>query len=179
LPILTRLFLSDCNIGDDGCVALVSALEQNTSLLYLDLSNNDCVSERSYLALAESLSEIKVLKRVDLSWCSGLPSAMPLLLAGLRKNTSLFRFHVANCAPSSVPPTTEDTFRYAGGWRQEMERLGYRNRYRSRFLTFIRTPEETHRPRGLWPQALARVATFPDVTFEVLRSQNQLGILEV
>jgi hypothetical protein len=80
---------------------------------------------------------------------------------------------VAGGAPSSVPPTTEETARCAGGWMQEMERLGYRNR----FLIFIRTPEGTHRPRGVWPHALARVAAFPDVIFEVIRSQTQLGVL--
>jgi Ran GTPase-activating protein (RanGAP) involved in mRNA processing and transport len=36
LPNLTRLYLGQCGIGDDGFIALVSALEQNTSLLHLD-----------------------------------------------------------------------------------------------------------------------------------------------
>jgi hypothetical protein len=90
---------------------------------------------------------------------------MPLLLAGLRKNTSLFRFHVVNCAPSLVPPTSEETSRCAGGWMQEIEYL----RYRNRFLPLIRLPA-----RGVWPRALARVATLPDVIFEVLRSKPSL-----
>jgi Ran GTPase-activating protein (RanGAP) involved in mRNA processing and transport len=169
LPNLTHLSLFNCRIDDDGFTALVSALQQNTSLLHLDLRTTS-FSERAYLALAESLLEIKVLQRIDLAWCTGLASAMPLLLAGLRKNTSLFRFHVAGCAPSSVPPTPEDNARCAGGWMQEMERLGYRNR----FLPLIRAPEESVPPRGLWPHALARVATLPDVIFEVLRSKTGL-----
>jgi Ran GTPase-activating protein (RanGAP) involved in mRNA processing and transport len=37
LPNLTRLSLSYCGIGNDGFMALVSALEQNSSLLHLDL----------------------------------------------------------------------------------------------------------------------------------------------
>jgi hypothetical protein len=53
---------------------------------------------------------------------------------------------------------------------QEMERVGYRNR----FLPLIRAPEERLPPRGVWPPALARVATLPDVLFEVLRSQPKL-----
>jgi hypothetical protein len=101
LPNLTRLSLWDCDIGDDGFITLISAQEQNTSLLQLDLCNND-ESELAFLALAESLPEIKVLHRVDFDWCKGLASAMPLLLAGLRKNTSFFRFQVRSCAPSSV-----------------------------------------------------------------------------
>jgi Ran GTPase-activating protein (RanGAP) involved in mRNA processing and transport len=115
LPNLTCLSLYSCGIGDDGFIALMSALEQNTSLLHLDLRHNSGISERAFLTLAESLSEIKVLQRVDLRWCTGLASAMRLLLVGLRKNTSLFRIQVANCAPSSVPPTPEETARCAGG----------------------------------------------------------------
>jgi Ran GTPase-activating protein (RanGAP) involved in mRNA processing and transport len=64
LPNLTCLNLSGCGIDDDGFITLVSALEQNTSLLHLDLRSNS-VSERAFLALAESLPEIKVLQRVD------------------------------------------------------------------------------------------------------------------
>jgi Ran GTPase-activating protein (RanGAP) involved in mRNA processing and transport len=170
LPNLTRLSISSCGIGDDGCIALVSALEQNASLLQLDLRDNHRVSERAFLALAESLPEIKVLQRVDFSWCIGLASAMSLLLAGLRENTSLFRFHVDDCAPHLVPPTPEETARSAGGWMQEMEHLGYRNRFR----TFIRVSKERLPPRGVWSHALARVSILPDVIFEVLRSKPSL-----
>jgi hypothetical protein len=148
----------------------VSALEQNTSLLHLDLRSYLNFSERAFLALAESLPEIKVLQRIDFRWCTGLAPAMPLLLAGLRKNTSLFRFDVAGCAPSVVPPTPREIARCAGGWMQEMELLGYRNR----FLAFLRTPEVIERPRSVWPHALARAATFPDAIFEVLRSKPKL-----
>jgi hypothetical protein len=120
--------------------------------------------------LAESLPGINVLQRVDFRWCTGLASAMPLLLIGLRKNTSLFRFHVANCAPSSVPPTPAETAKCAGGWMQEMERLGYRNRFR----ILVRAPKERLPPRGVWSRALARVAALPGVIFEVLRSKPSL-----
>jgi hypothetical protein len=167
---LTRLTLSKCGIDDDGFIALMSALEQNTSLLQLDLRQAHGLSERAFLALAESLPEIKVLQRVDFRWCRGLASAMPLLLSGLRTNTSLFRLHVAICAPHLVPPTPEETARCAGGWMQEIERLGYRNRFRA----LIRAPKERLPPRGVWPHALARIATLPDVIFEVLASNPKL-----
>jgi hypothetical protein len=173
LPNLTRLYLYNCYVGDDGFIALVSALWQTTSLLHLDLRqshHSPGFSEPALLALAESLREIKVLQQFDLRWSPGLSSAVSLLLAGLRKNTSLFRFHVSGCTPCSVPPTTEETVKYAGGWMQEMVYLGYRNR----FLTFIRMPEETLPPLGVWPHALARVAILPDVIFEVLRSKRSL-----
>jgi hypothetical protein len=93
------------------------------------------------------------LQGVDLSWCTGLASAMPLLSAGLRKSTSLFRFHVADCAsyalppsdvPPSVAPTTEETARCVS-WMQEMERYGDRNYC----LFFIRAPNERLPHRGV------------------------------
>jgi Leucine-rich repeat (LRR) protein len=172
LPNLTRLYLSDDSIGDDGFIALILALKQNTSLLQLDLRYHGGYgfNERTYVVLAESLPEIKVLQQLDIGWGESLASAMPLLLAGLRKNTSLFRFNVSNCAPSSVPPTFEETTRCAGGWMQEMERFGHRNR----FLPLIRAPNERLPPRGVWPRALALVATLPDVLFGVLRSKPSL-----
>jgi Ran GTPase-activating protein (RanGAP) involved in mRNA processing and transport len=170
LPNLTHLSLYDCDVSDDGFIALMSALEQNKSLLHLDLRSN--LGHRAFLALAESLPEIKVLQRLDVKWdrFGNIGFAMPLLLEGLRKNTSLFRFHVDGCAPVWFPPTTEDTPKFAGGWMQEVERLGYRNYFRS----LIRAPKDRLPPRGVWSQALARVTTLPDVTFEVLRSNPKL-----
>jgi Ran GTPase-activating protein (RanGAP) involved in mRNA processing and transport len=170
LPNLTRLSLSRCGIGDDGFIALLSALEQNTSLLHLDLRNNYDFSELAFLALAETLPQIKVLQEVHFYWCPGLVSAIPLLLEGLHNNTSLFRVCVNNCAPSSFPPTAAETSRCAGSWMQEMNRVGYRNR----FLSMIRAPKERLSPRGVWPHALARVATIPAIIFEVLRSKPSL-----
>jgi Ran GTPase-activating protein (RanGAP) involved in mRNA processing and transport len=170
LPNLTRLSLYNCGIGDDGFMELVSALEQNTSLLQLDLRQYHGLSDRAFLALAESLPEIKVLQRVDIYWCTGLASAMPLLLAGLRQNTSLFRCHVDGCAKYVAPPEPRETARCAGGWKQEMERLGYRNRFRP----LIRAPKEKLPPSGVWSHALARVGTLPDAIFDVLCSKPSL-----
>jgi hypothetical protein len=93
-----------------------------------------------------------------------------LILGGNAQEYKLVSYHVANCAPSSVPPTTGDTAKCAGGWMREMERLGYRNRFRP----LIRAPKERLPPRGVWPHALARVATLPDVIFDVLRSKPSL-----
>jgi hypothetical protein len=115
LPNLTSLSLSYCTIGEDGLIALVSALEQNSSLLHLDLRYANICNEQAFLTLAESLPGIKVLQQLDVDWSPGLASAMPLLLVGLRKNTSLFHFHVGGCAPTSVPPTKEETAECAGG----------------------------------------------------------------
>jgi hypothetical protein len=54
---------------------------------------------------------------------------------------------------------------------QEMEYLGYRNRFRP----LIRAPEESLPPCGIWPHALARVASLPaDVIFRVLCSKPSL-----
>jgi Ran GTPase-activating protein (RanGAP) involved in mRNA processing and transport len=170
LPNLTRLSLVECGIGDDGFIALVSALEQNNSLLRLNLRGNFGFSKRPFLALAESLPEIEGLQRIDLNWSEGLGSAMPSLLAGLRKNTSLFCFHIEKTAPYFAPLLCGEAFRFAGGWMQEMECVGYRNRC----LTLMRVPKDRLPPRCVWSHALAQVATRPDVIFEVLRSQPNL-----
>jgi hypothetical protein len=122
------------------------------------------------LALADSLPEIKALQRIDFSWCSDLGSAMPLLLEGLRKNTSMFRFHVADDAHGPFLTGRKERERCVRSWMQETKHFGYRNRC----LSLIRTPEETHQPRGIWPPALARVAAFPDDIFQVLRSKPKL-----
>jgi hypothetical protein len=45
--------------------------------------------------------------------------------------------------------------------------------YRNRFPPLIR-PKEKLPPRVVWPQALARAATLPNVIFEVLRSKPSL-----
>jgi hypothetical protein len=152
-------------------------LEQNTSLLHLDLRHDTPgLSERTCLALAESLPKIKVLQRLNFRWSTGLASALPLLLAGLRKNTSLLRIQAAlgYSTLSLVPPSPAETSRFAGGWMQEMERLGYRNRFRS----LIRAPSERLPPLGVWPRALSRVASLPDAIFEVLRSKPSLVLSE-
>jgi hypothetical protein len=81
---------------------------------------------------------------------------MPLLVAGLHQNTSLFLFHVADCAPLFVP---EEMAKFAGGWIQDMERVVYR----TRFPPLIRAPKERLPPRGIRPHALAWVAPLPDV----------------
>jgi Ran GTPase-activating protein (RanGAP) involved in mRNA processing and transport len=53
LPNLTRLSFSNCGIGDDGFIALVSALEQNTSLLQLEQLDlpNYLLSELAFFCL--------------------------------------------------------------------------------------------------------------------------------
>jgi Ran GTPase-activating protein (RanGAP) involved in mRNA processing and transport len=172
MPNLKYLSLSFCGLDDDGFITLISALKQNNALLHLDLRHNYGVSERTFLALAESLPEMQFLQRVDFRWSTGLKSIMPLLLAGLRKNTNLFRFHVETRSSSIfVPPLTEEEMsRCDGSWVQEVERLGYRNR----FLPLLRALKERLPPPGVWCRALARVAILPDVIFEVLRSKPNL-----
>jgi hypothetical protein len=135
----------------------------------LDLrDNNDVVSERVFLALAESLPEIKVLQRVDFSCCSGLPSAVPLVLAGLRQNSSLFPFHVTNCAISSVPPTPEEWAKCAGGSSIRLKdppedpTLGGRiQEFRSKLLPFASTDRETIQDRA---ELMRELGTFTVAT---------------
>jgi Ran GTPase-activating protein (RanGAP) involved in mRNA processing and transport len=170
LPHLTRLSLRWCQFGDDGLEEFASMLERNETMLELDLLWNDDLTERGFLALANSLPDIKVLQRIDFSWCAGLASAMPLVLEGVRDNTSLWRFNLSNWAPDEFPPTAEDTSKCAGGWMQEMQYFGYRNR----FLPLVRAPSGNGAPRSLWSHALAKVATQPAVVYSYLRAGPDL-----
>jgi hypothetical protein len=61
LPSLKCLSLFDCDISDDGFVALVSALEENETLETVGLKIND-FNVRGYLALALSLPNINRLR---------------------------------------------------------------------------------------------------------------------
>jgi Ran GTPase-activating protein (RanGAP) involved in mRNA processing and transport len=178
LPHLT--WLSVGGFGDDGLVNLVSALETNQALNELDLTSNhmDIIhysghfSERGFLALANSLPEIRQLKRIHFQFCPGLISAMPSLLEGLRANTSVIQFDIARSFLTSMddphfPLTDLDTSKYSGDWMIQMQFFGFRNR----FISMIRPPFETAPPLGLWAPALAKVSKMPDVLFYVLRSK--------
>jgi Ran GTPase-activating protein (RanGAP) involved in mRNA processing and transport len=88
MPNLKELNLGWCRIGDDCIFAVVSALEQNTGLQILDLKHNR-FGERGFMALVESLPNIKGLQQMTIATNAGFQSTQPLLLEGFRKNTSL------------------------------------------------------------------------------------------
>jgi hypothetical protein len=67
-------------------------------------------------------------------------------------------------------PTIRDTNSCTGDWKQELQFLGYRNR----FLPSVSAPFETNLQRGLWSHTLAKVATLPDVLYYALRSKPGL-----
>jgi Ran GTPase-activating protein (RanGAP) involved in mRNA processing and transport len=159
MPNLKQLDLGLCGIDDDGFVALVSALEQNTSLQILELPYNH-FTERGYMALAESLPNIKGLQQINIAAYGGFPSTtLPFLLEGFRKNTSLVEVTMnANDAPRD--------------FRQEIIALGHRNRFYP--LLKASDPPGTSPRLGIWSRALAKVATEPDVLFHVLRNKPNL-----
>jgi Ran GTPase-activating protein (RanGAP) involved in mRNA processing and transport len=159
MPSLKRLDLSVCHIDDDGFVALVSALEQNTSLQIIDFNYND-IGERSVMALAEILPNIKGLQQISITTIAGFESTtLPFLLEGFRENTSLVEVGIRTidgCEP---------------GWSQELKCLGKRNR----FTPLLKASDPPTSPRlGIWSLALAKVATEPDVLFHVLRNKPKL-----
>jgi Ran GTPase-activating protein (RanGAP) involved in mRNA processing and transport len=93
IPNLQELDLFRCGIEDDGIGALVLALEQNTSLQILNLAGNN-FGEQGFMALAESLPNIKGLQQIGFTDNAGLRTTLPLILAGFRKNTSLVKVHI-------------------------------------------------------------------------------------
>jgi hypothetical protein len=107
LPHLKRLSLAGCNrIGDAGFAVLLSALERNKALVELRLG---CFSERSFLAFANSLPAIKALEHIEIRRSLGLAAAIPSMLEGLRKNTSLVDVEILGGTLYQFPPTIRDT----------------------------------------------------------------------
>jgi Ran GTPase-activating protein (RanGAP) involved in mRNA processing and transport len=158
MPSLKRLHLGFCGIGDDGFVAVVSALEQNTSLQILELQYN-LIAERGYMALAESLPNIKGLQQINFSVNACFQSTtVPLLLEGFRKNTSLVEVVILGCLRVDC--------------LQEIKFLGHRNRFAS--LLKASDPPVASPPLGIWSRALAKVATEPDILFHVLCNKPKL-----
>jgi Ran GTPase-activating protein (RanGAP) involved in mRNA processing and transport len=159
MPSLKRLDLGWCGIDDDGVVALVSALEQNTSLQILSLVDN-CFGERSFRALAESLPNIEGLQQIKFTtYGVNLSTTIPLLLEGFRKNTSLVEVDILGF-----------TF---GEWSQEIKLLVHRNRFTP--LLKASDPPGASPWLGIWSRALAKVATEPDALFSVLRNKPKLA----
>jgi Ran GTPase-activating protein (RanGAP) involved in mRNA processing and transport len=156
---LKRLDLGWCGIDADGIAALVSALEQNTSLQILDVRQNH-FGERGYMALAESLPKIKGLQEINISayWVFPL-TTLPFLLEGFRKNTSLVEVNIFGSGA-------------LGDFSQEIKVLGHRNRFSP--LLKDSDPPDASPQLGIWSRALAKATTEPDVLFYVLRNKPKL-----
>jgi hypothetical protein len=158
MPSLKRLHLAGCGIEDDGLVALVSALEQNSSLKCLCLAGH-YFGERGFKALAESLPNIKGLQEINFLAHVGFESTtLPLLKEGFRKNTSLVKVAIDQCE--------------RGEWSRELKFLGHRNQFNP--LLKASDPPDTSSQLGIWCRALTKVATEPDVLFHVLRNKPKL-----
>lgn len=169
LPFLRRISLAGCDVEDDGIAVLVSALERNNSLMDLELQWQG-FSDSRYLSLAASLPKIKTLQRLGVSWRGGIASAMPSLIKGLRKNTSLVQVDIVGCSPLIFPLSATNMNQFVGDWMQEIQSLGYRNRFRP----LVRASVDAAPPLGLWSYALTKVAALPDALFYVLRSKPSL-----
>jgi Ran GTPase-activating protein (RanGAP) involved in mRNA processing and transport len=169
LPHLERLSLAGCSITDDGFVALLSALERNDTLLFLDL-RRAAFSRQAYSTLSGSLPRINALQQICMDCCSQLVSEMGSMYNGLDGNTSIVQVTLEDGAPDTFPPSPEDEGRCSGGWMQSMQYLADRNR----FLSLLRATLDDPPPRGLWPHALAKVAARRDILMYVLGSKPNL-----
>jgi Ran GTPase-activating protein (RanGAP) involved in mRNA processing and transport len=158
MPSLKELQQVSCGIRDDGFVTLMSALEQNTSLQILDLGWNT-FGERGFMALAESLPNMKGLQQIKMFHpCVCGPSTLPLLLEGFRKNTSVVEAKSGYLLQE---------------WSRELKFLGRRNQF-TPLLKASQPPGSTSPQLGIWSLALAKVATVPDVLFHVLCNKPKL-----
>jgi Ran GTPase-activating protein (RanGAP) involved in mRNA processing and transport len=157
VPHLKQFCIDDCGVDDEGLQEIASALERNNTLEAIALEGND-FSEAGLSALARSLPNIQTLDSIDLTWNDSVSASMPLLMEGLRKNKSL-RYIFFDGGST-------------GEWTQELEFLEHRNR----FHRLIPSPEslDAERNMGVWSNALASVATRPDVLFHALCSKPQL-----
>jgi Ran GTPase-activating protein (RanGAP) involved in mRNA processing and transport len=89
-----------CDIEDDGFVALVSALEQSTSLQIIMLKDN-AFGERGFMALAKELSHNQRIAANRLQGVCELSIDQAVIDGGLsKKNTSLLevRIEISGCA---------------------------------------------------------------------------------
>jgi hypothetical protein len=148
---------------DDGFVALVSALEQNTSLQILFLEYND-FGERGFSALAKSLPNIKGLQKIGFmanEFQANFQSTMLLLMEGFRKNTSLVEFNIEI-----------NDVAYREEWSVELKFFGQRNRFTP--LLKASDQQDASPQLGIWSRALANAATEPGVLFHVLRNKPNL-----
>jgi Ran GTPase-activating protein (RanGAP) involved in mRNA processing and transport len=157
LPCLTHLCLSECNIFDDGLVALMLALEENDTLEVLGLDENT-FSARGYLALASSLPKIKGLRKIYFPCTTSDPSVMSAMLEGFRENTSLHEVNISGGEQGK-------------DWLQQVTFFTDRNKFR-RLLQDSDTDDRAS--LGIWSRALGSVATQPDVLFHVLTSKAGL-----
>ena len=64
----TFVSLMGMSISDDGAVALAQALQHNSTLLQVDLSENS-ISDDGAVALAQALRHNSTLKELHLSKC--------------------------------------------------------------------------------------------------------------
>lgn len=66
-PVLRRLVLEGCNIGNRGASSLAEALISNRSLTHLGLSGNE-IGDQGACALGSMLFKNDTLLELDLSW---------------------------------------------------------------------------------------------------------------
>ena len=96
---ITRLILNKCEIPDFGGMALAQALQNNATLVELQISANQ-LSDAAAAAFGKTLQMNSTLEQLDLSW-NNIKVAVRLLLAPL----TLFAQHVQqsdNMIPSTL-----------------------------------------------------------------------------
>ena len=97
----TLVVLSYCRIDEEGAILLTSGLEENKSLVRINLSGNN-INTNGAAALASMLEVNKSLKKLDLSKnrLTGTEGALRLIIA-LEHNKTLKKLILSSeCEPS-------------------------------------------------------------------------------
>ena len=86
--VLTKLWLSQCDIGDEAAAAVAKGLRENRSLRLLDLGEND-ISDAGVVALAEAVSDNTSIAELRLQGNSVGDDGAEALATMLKKNRTL------------------------------------------------------------------------------------------
>ncbi|XDV26491.1 hypothetical protein PO909_030197 [Leuciscus waleckii] len=87
---LEKLWLNGCNITDEGCAALTSALGSNSHLRELDLTGNIRIGDKGLTLLSDGLKDPHCkLEKLRLSGCNITAEGCAALTSALRSNSHL------------------------------------------------------------------------------------------
>eukprot|EP01028_Stygiella_incarcerata_P014526 TRINITY_DN977_c0_g2_i3.p1 TRINITY_DN977_c0_g2~~TRINITY_DN977_c0_g2_i3.p1 ORF type:complete len:562 (+),score=135.21 TRINITY_DN977_c0_g2_i3:192-1688(+) len=92
---LKALYLSDCSIGLKGANKIVKALEENGSLVHLELGGNEGIGDEGCIRMAECLKKNSSIKILGLDDCGISQRGAETIGEMLKRNTSLLELDLS------------------------------------------------------------------------------------